>query len=562
MTHSDRLKEIWGRCFPNAPNGLGAVDRARQEERWRAQRGVHLPLTGGIIKEQSDTLRYGPIGGTPDETPPVLLLMAGYSVEQLALVIAAHAGGGCTTVVPFSSAEVWAAVQQEVTECVSVLGVQIEIKECVDVDPASPADVFRKLLGWFQQNPGKRCAIDCTGGKKPMDSGAAHAASFYGLPAYYLDFDNYDPVLRRPLPWTCKYRELPLPETAFGLASRTRVVHAFERGRFWDAKMAMSEVVAHADGSKLFEPRDIEALKKAADQVNAAAAWMDLRYDELPDHPLHEAFKNVSKTKPRKVVEELLAPTRFDDLFQYLVDEYYRLGLLFAGEQVRDALVGLVGLAEVVIDRMFSEDWFSGTKILTATPLNWTGNRTDALPDLTSWGGGRMPRACLPPSSFNQKVNLLQRGNATFNVLGSPSGAGSAELSESAPSWDNALLVRVEVYLPDDVKPPLGDLTKKVWRDAFCNFPQGEWVQNRHALAHLRAPLLEEGAVGNARNAYDYCVPRMVELLRRLHTKKDLCVADVASPGWCDWQQTWRKEDCVPGHGTIPDLKRWLRVGA
>ncbi|MCB9609676.1 MAG: hypothetical protein H6716_23995 [Polyangiaceae bacterium] len=553
------LKDIWTRCFPDDLGDHQA--RADAERNWGKQRDRHLPLTRDIIGARSEALRYGTIGDPRPDEPPVLLLMAGYSVEQLALVIAAHVGAGCRTVVPFSSRDVWAAVKAEVNDCLRALEVPKEMmKESVEVDSASPADVFQKLMRWFQENSGARCAIDCTGGKKPMDSGAAHAGSFYGLPVYYLDFDKYHPVLRRPLPWTCVYRELPLPETAFGLASRTRVVDAFERGRFWDAKMAMSDVVGHAQQSNFFGASDLTDLKAAAGQVNEAAAWMDLRYDELPHHRLHESFKNVSKTKPRQVVEKLLAPDRFYDLFQYLVDEYYRLGLLFNAEQTRDALVGLVGLAEIVIERMFGGPWFERVCIKTSTPLNWPGKPDKRLPspdDLDSWNEKPMPRGCLPPSSFTQKVRLLRKGQATFDIMVLPTADGP-----SPASWDKGLLVRVEVALQDGVQPPLGALDNTVWNDCL-DFPHGAWVQSRHALAHLRAPLLEVSAVAAATKAYEIRVPRLVELLYRLHVNASLDVGNIRLADWLTWQKTvpWRKHDCVPGHGEADKLKKLLRVG-
>src|SRR5690606_27681103 len=184
-----------------------------------------------------------------------------------------------------------------------------------------------------------------------------------------------------------------------------------------DAQRTMTDVLQHVQGSALFEQAEIENLKRAASLIGDAAAWMDLRYHELPDHPLAPRFERAAMLEPRRVVEDLLEAEPFDDLFRYLVDEYWRLGLLLDAGEVREALIGLVGLAEVTIDRMLRERWFAEVRIAGATPIEWLdvdGERP--RPSLESWVGQALPLGCLPPSSFGPKVKLLRRGTATFEV--------------------------------------------------------------------------------------------------------------------------------------------------
>lgn len=558
----EELKDIWRRCFPDEARTDADV-RVRGEAEWRDQRAVHLPLTWKVMKSTlSASLRFG--SAERAEGEPTLLLMAGYSPEQLALVVAVHVEAGCTAVVPFTGRGVWNAVQADVASCLSILGVDGRVlAEPVEVDPSSPADVFRKLIAWIRKHPTARCAIECTGGKKPMDSGAAHAASFYGLPAYYLDFDRYDSGLRRPLPWTCAYRELPLPDAAFGLASRMRVFDSFRGFRFADASLVMTDVVQHAHTSGFFEEADLEDLRRANDLVAEAAAWMDLRYHEISGHPLADTFKQADQEEPRHLVQRLLATDPLDKLFVYLADEYWRLGLLFDAGEKREALVGLVGLAELAVDGMFRASWFGAARVTGATAVEWLNVADSApLPDLSHWKGLTMPLGCLPPSSFGPKVRLLRRGTATFDVWAWPA-AGGAELRAEPPGWnDKRLVARVDVALEDGVGPPLGGLSNRIWKDWFGDFPQGGWVQNRHALAHLRAPLFATKAVDQARQALEIFVPRLIEVLRRLHAGESIDTQDIEKNGWPCWQQKppWRKEDRMPWTAKLSDLERWLRL--
>lgn len=556
------LKDIWRRCFPDEAR-TDADARVRGEAAWGDQRPVHLPLTRDVMKTRlSASLRFGSFEQADGE--PTLLLMAGYSPEQLALVIAAHVEAGCAAVVPFTGRGVWNAVQADVVSCLSILRIDGGVlAEPVEVDPASPADVFRKLIAWIRRHTAARCAIECTGGKKPMDSGAAHAASFYGLPAYYLDFDRYDSGLRRPLPWTCVYRELPLPDAAFGLPSRMRVLEAFRGHRFADASLVMTDVVQHAEASGFFGGEDLDELRRAHGLVSEAAAWMDLRYHEIPSHPLAPAFAQAAKTEPRRLVEDLLTADRFYDLFHYLSDEYWRLGLLFDAGEVREALVGLVGLSELAVDGVFRAPWFAAARVDHATAVEWLGVAdAPALPNLSPWKGLTMPLGCLPPSSFGPKVRLLRRGATTFDVWAWPT-AGGAELRAGPPGWNDARLVaRVDVDLGPGGRAPLGEPSNRIWKECFGDFPQGGWVQNRHALAHLRAPLLAERAIEQAAQARDVFVPRLIEVLRRLHAGEPLDMQSVGEADWTRWQRVspWRKQDRMPWTAKLSDLERWLRL--
>lgn len=492
--------------------------------------------------------------------------MAGYSPEQIALVIAAHARAGCGTVVPFTGPGVWAGIHEEVATCTQYLRVEPGlVSEPVVVDPADPADVFRKLVHWIRAQPTARCAIDCTGGKKPMDSGAAHAASFYGLPAYYLDFEDYDPQLRRPFPWTCRYRVLPLPDAVFGLEARKRIFETFRARRFGDARMAMREMLSVGRRSGFFQEAELADLQRSNDLIEQAAAWIDLRYQDLPGHPLHKTFSRSTGIAPRRRVEQLLAPERFDELFCYLADAYWRLHLLFDAGDIRETLVGLVALAELTIDRLFQEAWYDSIQIHEAVPLEWFGLEDERkLPNLDTWRGKKLPRGCVPPSSFTNKVKLMRRGTGTLSVWAWPE-EGGADLRAPPPADEEPRLV-VELILEVQSPPlagPEGSNTRhdRWWKEHFGGFPQqGRWVQNRHALAHLPAVPLSEADVHEVRLARDLFVPRLMEVLRRVHDGEELDWNQVAEPLWVRWQtrEPWRRENRAPWKEREGDLERWL----
>ena len=558
----DALRDLWGRCFMSDARH-DPDERARGEEQWCGQRADHLPLTLGVMTSRGPCeYRYGR-SEQGESGRPTLLLMAGFSPEQLALVIAAHAGAGCEGVVPFTGSGVWAAVQEEVASCLTHLGVDSSlVAEPVEIDPGNPADVFRKILRWVREKTAARCAIDCTGGKKPMDSGAAHAASFYGLPAYYLDFEQYDPELRRPLPWTCTYSSLPLPDAVFSLDSRKRVFEAFRARRFGDAHVVMREVLAGGRRSGFFEGAELEDLRSADRMIAKAAAWID---------PSREWFSEAPEIEPRLVIEQLLAPERFDEFFCHLAAEYWRLSLLVDCSQDREALVGLVGLAELAVDRLFREPWFQEVRVVKATAVEWLEVKDEpGLPDLGPLAGLPLPVSCLPHSCFGEKLKLLRRGMATLPVRVA-CGETGAYLRDPPPAFgESGLLARVEVALPNATeapesppgqqasRSPLAGPSNKLWKESF-GFPHGGWVENRHAVAHLRAPLSGK-AVAEVRKACDSFVPRLMEALRRVHNGEDLDWNQVELPDWARWKDTkpWRRVDRAPWAERQADLERWL----
>src|SRR5690606_28297263 len=139
-------------------------------------------------------------------------------------------------------------------------------------------------------------------------------------------------------------------------------------------------------------------------------------------------------------------------------------------------------------------------------------------PSLESWMGQALPLGCLPPSSFGPKVKLLRRGTATFEVWAHPSGDGARLTAPPPTPNEGRLAARVTLEGLAPLAGPHGwskTRSDKHWKQLFGNFPQGAWIQNRHALAHLRAPLLSPTANDEARQAHEMFVARLLEALRR-----------------------------------------------
>lgn len=64
--------------------------------------------------------------------------------------------------------------------------------------------IYEALKEQMALNPGKNYTINVTGGKKSMVASAAIFGRDYSASIIYIDYDIYDPNLRRPLPGTEK----------------------------------------------------------------------------------------------------------------------------------------------------------------------------------------------------------------------------------------------------------------------------------------------------------------------------------------------------------------------
>ena len=525
MDNERELKELWENNFSHEQSEFTPEKLVQGEQKWREQRCVHLPLTLNVMLENVASLDYGRRGQADGER--VLLLMVGFSEEQLALSIAAHVQRSCKKIVPFSSLTVGAYMQSGIVDCLRDLEL-IEMEDyCFEplqeIEPNNPANVFQKIMHWVRDNPDRRPAIECTGGQKPMDSGASYAASFYGLPAYYLDFEKYDRQLRKPKPWTCRYHKLELPDAAFSLSTRSSVRELFKKLRFQEAHELLQEIVNAPLAAKYLEEEDHHDLNLAIDQFLRCNHCIQFRYEEdlLSEHKLHACFKKSRDTKmePRKIVEELLKRNNQSLLFEYVIDEYWRLYALRDKGEHREAIIGCVGLIELVVDSLFYLPWFDRVE--------------------------KEPPNSLPPEGHQRKKFLF-----LWN--------GKADFTRRSP--------RIKLKCdPPALKVPVDEeqctaLRANVW-DKYAS-ELCIWTEARHALAHVRVPFVPPDTLNRALN---HAAPRFIELLFRMQnmgTAGQVDISQSAEEEWITWwtKEEWKQEKRAPWFNYDQNITKWLRL--
>jgi tetratricopeptide (TPR) repeat protein len=118
-----------------------------------------------------------------------------------------------------------------------------------EVEPSSSADAFSKIvLEWNKlkemgiKEP-KKVAIDITGGKKTMVSGAFTAAAIYGFDIWYVDSGEYDPILQTPVPGTERYIEVLNPLDVFSIKDRQNAENLFNNGRYQEAYELLNRAI-------------------------------------------------------------------------------------------------------------------------------------------------------------------------------------------------------------------------------------------------------------------------------------------------------------------------------
>lgn len=563
------LRRIWNQCFADAARETDAYARVEAQLKWAEERPRHLPATLTVMSDQLSGLRYGATGRTGQ---PVLLVMTGYSEEQIALVIAAHVRqGGCRRITPFVEKKVWASVKDKLAECLQHLDIDHTdvFMSGVMVEPNNATDVFRKITGWIRAHRDLCPAIDCTGGQKPMDAGAAHAASFYGLPAYYLDFTEYDPELRRPLPWTSNYREMTLPEPAFSLNRRRHVFGLYRARRFAAARVALTEI---ANGAQDFlDETDRKELTNACALLDQASSWMALRYGDraLANHPLHPLFGASSPAvSARSLVEKLLDASEFDLFFAYVVDESWRLKMSYeAGDSAdhREVLIGCAGLAELVIDRMFREPWLAnahitGARVDETNPAEPLTN--EGIRELSNWAGQSFPVSLIPHGALRDKCRLLREGHnkhVSFDLKVRVRNGRPQKILDYS-----GIRIVLDVKLTQPSPLADGQSPKALWNKLTESFPDSAWMQTRNDLVHLRTPLLSDQERGYVGQALEQHLPRFIEMLRRVHYGEPMDFAHASDESWLKWihDPRWLRSTCAPWteQHAEAQFEHWLRL--
>lgn len=264
-----------------------------------------------------------------------------------------------------------------------------EISLCEVAD--SPDAVFHGLCGELltDRQARKHPIVDITGGKKSMVAGAFLFAAYADIPITYVNFDDYDELMRRPLGFSCRIGTLTNPYDAFRLREWERVQRLYENYHF----RAASETVRNLLGLQQHsQPDQLEAVQIMLDALQFYEAWDDGDYSRakqmlprlqsrlfafsppaavavLGDRWPHARDTTQPEAMAKKLLQrhdELRRPPHSlfesnDLLITYARDELAKIDrLVQSNEDNRSALLRAAGLDELLLKARWVRLWQSG----------------------------------------------------------------------------------------------------------------------------------------------------------------------------------------------------------
>ena len=626
-----KLERMWEEAFPPLAQRTDALI-FRGEQEWTKNQGKHLPLTLAILRlrgldaspaEQDDSVRRYREANPAEKA---LLLMVGYSVDQLALCMAYHyLEFGCRKFVTFPSKGSQLEFSRNYQRLLGYLIGPDVVANDVEViegelltSPNDPSRVFKTLVDWLRNKGGtgrdpriKEFAIDVTGGQKPMDAGASAVAGFYGRVALYLDSEEYDSQLRRPLPHTSRYRRLVLPNAAFSHRNRDALLGAIEGAQFGRATALFDEIKKATDEYSVYrdEPdkpdKNLDEISRIIiksrdwfEQGDAGGEMVEPQAAPAAGHQPEDradfrALVRGSKLKPREIVEHLQARCgeqvpdgkkgHWLTLFGYVVDEYYRLKILLEQGHHRDVVMGSRGLAELVVDSLFFLPWFRPACRVETVRLSEPRQHSEEFKKLNEETGGLLNSLeefyvakPLDPLylhlNYPAKIDLLRLGQAEFKGVWAKRGSDSdstpwRRVREGETPADVEIDVEVGTFSQraEDGSAhvrPMIDKLSRTQADKQLGFPRGEWEKARNAMTHSRSPLDEETKKLSDKVMGTY-LPRIIELFRRIGEKGEpVDFASVVSADGCEWlkRAEWSEAARVPWKGEGLNLQSLLEL--
>jgi hypothetical protein len=346
--------------------------RMIEDQLWHGSPGSP-PIFGDELKMVRDRNRR-------EERPDLLILCVGYSPEPLLLAVAHHAPVEVLLLLENGLQQDYLdSLERLWDRYCGDLGLPPFDKLEKDKVQGSAAALFlavRKIVEDRQWD--SKIILDITGAKKSMIAGAFLAASFLDLKTSYVDFEEYDPVLRRPVPGTSRPGHLQHPYGLFKLREEARLEEEFNRRRFREAgrlaktlrEMAESpevkELLAH-------EATDWAARYSAVQRVSAAyARWSEgfYREEEKKDNepsdwsevPLPASVERLRQTwpsasdSPKDIVKALSPQAVFADPstpLAYFLDVLVWNNEERLADRPREVFLRLYGTLESVISFAF-----------------------------------------------------------------------------------------------------------------------------------------------------------------------------------------------------------------
>lgn len=353
QTVASRVAKIERALWQGSPGSPALLSAELREV---SERGRHLRAKDGQL------------------SPDLLILCVGYSPEPLLLAVAHH-----------SPAEVLllkeTSLQGDYLQTLEELwnrhrpGNLPEFRDLgFRVVRDSAADLFLAVRDAVQaRQPGGRIVLDITGAKKSMIAGAFLAAGFLELETSYVDFGEYDPVLRRPVPGTSRPGRLSHPYRLFKLREESQLQEELDRGNFPEAERLASTLLDMArspEVSELLAPGEADARSARFEVVGQAARayrrWREGFYAEAAEMlersaagiPVPATVERLSSAWPRstdphnEIVETLMPVRVFADpslALAYFLDVLVWNSPERIGEHPRESFLRIYGTVESVI---------------------------------------------------------------------------------------------------------------------------------------------------------------------------------------------------------------------
>ena len=183
----------------------------------------------------------------------------------------------------------------------------IELLEVAD----RPDAVFQVLSDHVlpDRQTGRAVIVDITGAKKSIVAGAFLFAAYADIAISYVDFDDYDEIMRRPLGFTCRIGTLTNPYDAFRLREWERVRRLYDNYHFRAAAEALADVLERPAGRAAasfgsFRPADMQAARGLLSLLRFYEAWDDGDYFRAKG-VLRGLQRRLSGFRPPVAVTEL-----------------------------------------------------------------------------------------------------------------------------------------------------------------------------------------------------------------------------------------------------------------
>jgi len=275
-------------------------DRTRGEEFYRH---YLLPKSIKMFSE-----KYGRIGESNiREKYNYLISLVGFSPEPIILML--HALNPQKTLFLYT---------QEAEQSLNIIWQFYSFKTPMEhdiqkIDSSQVENVYEKIKEFIADKNPKEVAVDITGGKKAMVSGASAAAALAGCAILYVDYSEYDPELRKPIPGTEYINELKNPIEIFGEIDAAKGRELFNKGNF----SASIEVFDRLEKS-VMHPERYQIFKELA-----------ILFGQWEEYNFNKAFNHVENLEKfidryRMFTDWIPKLKKYKEIFSNLINEDVR----------------------------------------------------------------------------------------------------------------------------------------------------------------------------------------------------------------------------------------------